>query len=353
MSKSLIARVFESKRGMLNPAKGVKVIMAMLVVVLIALEEPQFTIPVLVGALFTAYNDMNQPDPIRVRVLCTASFVGALTFALGRAISPYSWEIPAPSIFLATLLAGFCGVYGQIVAVVAMLINVIFLTGLTMSGGPSIALETFVGFAVGGLITTFFLLLPWPPRRSPREQISEPAASQPAQSISRPLLAPFLTQFKFRTPIAIFSLVKTLGVTLAAAISWGLSFPYPQWAPTTTIITILPDPRMSFVAILQNVLGTLLGALSATVLILVLGQTILLVPIVALALLIGFMVKDINAGFFLFFMTNCLLLLLSFSEPGQISHIKVRLLETVIGAAIALLVELILIWLAKQQKKAA
>ena len=352
-NSSLMAKVFEGKGNALNLGRGVRVMVAVIVplIVLVALNSIDFAISASIGALLVAYCDVAKPYPTQARVLFTGTFAGALLFALGRAISPYSWEIAVPSIFLATLLLGFCAAYGQVVALIALLMNVTFLVGLGRGGGPSVAPGALLGFAMGGLITTLLFLLPWLLQRSQHEHAnSTQLAQQASNGTSQSLFVPFLTQFKFHTPESIFSLMKALGAALAAGISWGFALPYPQWAPTTEIINTLPNPRMSFVVILQCVIGTVLGALFAAFLILTLAKTVVFLLIIAVTLLIGFTVKDVNAGLFLFFMTNYILILISFNAPDDISHVVLRILETLVGVGIAFRVEIMLMWISSQQK---
>jgi uncharacterized membrane protein YccC len=213
-------------------------------------------------------------------------------------------------------------------------------------------LAALIGFAVGGLITTSLLLSPWPRRVSHQELApSTPSVQQGANGTRQPLLAPLLAQWTFHTPISLFSLINTVGATLAAGISWGFAFPYPQWTPTTEILNARPDPRVTFGVTIQRLIGTVLGAIIASFLILTLEKTVVFLLIIAVALLIGFAVKDINAGLSIFFLTMSLLLLISFSYPEDLSYAVFRVLETLIGVGIAFLVGGVSMWIFTRHKK--
>jgi uncharacterized membrane protein YccC len=351
--RRLLASVFAVKREAMNLRKGVIVMVVVIVplIALTALNDRQFAISVAFGALLVAFCDVKKSYPTRVRVLLAGTFVGACFFTAGRVIGPYPWLIVVPSIFLVTFFLGMCIAYGEVVAVVTALLNMISLLGLGISGGLRVAPVTLAGFVMGGLSITLLFLLPWPRPRAHYEPLSSTQAEQQGSKEASPsLLTPFLKHCQFRTPVSIFSLIKVLGVTLAAGISWGCSLVNPQWAPTMVLINTLPNPRMSSVVILQRVIGTLLGVLLAALLIVTLAKTVAFLLVVALALLIGFTVKDVNAGLSLFFMTIFTLILMSFTAPDDLSHAVIRFLQTVIGAGIACLVEGMLIWMSSRQK---
>jgi uncharacterized membrane protein YccC len=97
-------------------------------------------------------------------------------------------------------------------------------------------------------------------------------------------------------------------------------------------------------------IGTILGAIIASFLILTLEKTVVFLLIIAVALLIGFAVKDINAGLSIFFLTMSLLLLISFSYPEDLSYAVFRVIETLIGVGIAFLVGGVSMWIFARHK---
>jgi uncharacterized membrane protein YccC len=97
-------------------------------------------------------------------------------------------------------------------------------------------------------------------------------------------------------------------------------------------------------------IGTILGAIIASFLILTLEKTVVFLLIIAVALLIGFAVKDINAGLSIFFLTMSLLLLTSFSYPEDLSYAVFRVIETLIGVGIAFLVGGVSMWIFARHK---
>jgi len=86
---------------------------------------------------------------------------------------------------------------------------------------------------------------------------------------------------------------------------------------------------------LQNVLATILGALVAGLLITNVQSLLVLILIILLNFIVGVTLKEVNYAVYVFFITTILMLLLSLQTPG-IPFIKLRVVETLVGAAIAL-----------------
>jgi uncharacterized membrane protein YccC len=131
-----------------------------------------------------------------------------------------------------------------------------------------------------------------------------------------------------------------LGLTLAAAELVTLLLPLdrPYWLLLTTAVVLKPDFGSVFARGLQRTLGTLLGVLiGAGVLLVVPRGPLLLIPVALFALLFPFGASR-NFGMLSTFLTPLVLLLVEFGGAPTAGAALGRLLDTVLGAVVVLLV---------------
>ena len=166
------------------------------------------------------------------------------------------------------------------------------------------------------------------------------AVEAPPALRERSSLATITSQMRLTSPLFRFNVLKALGAALAASLGWGLGLLYPHWAAVTVIIAVRPSREASLTTLVQNVLATILGALVTALLITNVQSLLVLILIVVLNVIVGITFKEVNYAVYVFFITTILMLLLSLQTPG-IPFIKLRVVETLVGAAIALIVLLV------------
>jgi uncharacterized membrane protein YccC len=131
-----------------------------------------------------------------------------------------------------------------------------------------------------------------------------------------------------------------LGLTLAVAelAMQLLPLDRPYWVLLTSAVVLKPDFGSIFARGVQRTLGTMVGVLlGSAVLVLVPRGPLLLLPVAAFALLFPFG-SSRNFGMLATFLTPLVLLLVEFGGTGTAGVASGRLLDTVIGAAVVLLV---------------
>jgi uncharacterized membrane protein YccC len=342
--RNSMRNVFQIESGALNLTKGVRTAAGIFLPLYLCyrLHNLSFGITVALGVLIVSYCDPGPSLPYarRAKIVSMSTVLGALVLALGRSVgSP--WWLAVPAIFLATFLAGCFSVLGRIPAAVSLTLCILFVVGLGQAGGPGVALSSLAGFLLGGAILLFLVLLPWPlqqfrtARSSLREDRVPQAVEAPPALRERSSLATITSQMTWTSPLFRFNVFKALGAALAASLGWGLGLLYPHWAAVTVIIAVRPSREASITTLVQNVLATILGALVAAWLITNVQSLLVLLLIVVLNGIVGITFKEVNYAISVFFLTTILMLLLSLQTPG-IPFIKLRVVETLVGAAIAL-----------------
>jgi uncharacterized membrane protein YccC len=347
--RNSIRNVFQIESGALSLTKGVRTAAGIFLPLFLCyrLHNLSFGIPVAMGVLIVSYCDPGPSIPYarRAKIVSISTVLGALVFALGHAFGSL-WWLAIPAIFLATFLAGFFSVLGRIPAAIALILCILFASGLGQGGSPGVALLSLAGFLLGGALLLFLVLLTWPlqqfrtARSAPRENhVPQPEEAPPAFG-ERSSLAMITSQMTWTSPLFRFNALKALGAALAASLGWGLDLLYPHWAAVTEITAVRPSWEASLTTLVQNVLATMLGALVAALLIVNVQSLLILLLIVVLTAIVGITFKEVNYAVYVFFLTTILMLLLSLQTPG-IPFIKLRVVETLVGAAIALIVLII------------
>lgn len=327
--------IFRIKPGTrLTPDRGAYTATAVFLplLILVALNQREFAVMVMLGALLVAFANVNVPYKMRALLLGVATIGGALLTIPGRLIRG-PWWLGIVEVFLVTLISGLFSVYGQSAAALGLYLTIPFVVSLGSSGGPATALPAAAGYLLGGVILMLFALAPALLRR--QNVLLEEQAQQ--TRMSKPTLAPLIAQLTFASPISRYALLRAVGAASAAAIGWGLAAPYPYWAALTVIICAREDRKVSLLVTAQYAVASIIGALLADLLIIYIPVTLVIGLIVIAVTFITFTIKDLNYAIQVFCLTNLTLLLISLSTSGQ-SFARWRVEASLIGAAIVLIV---------------
>ena len=138
-----------------------------------------------------------------------------------------------------------------------------------------------------------------------------------------------------------------LGVVGAGTFYWSLSadIPHSYWVTVTIVVALRPLPEQRFDTMRGRLLGTLLGAIIAlAVIVVVPAQWQILPAIVFLYLLVTYALSQ-NYFMQTLFLTPMLLIFISFGEPDQgVVNTVERAFFTVIGVVVCVLAVLFLQW---------
>jgi uncharacterized membrane protein YccC len=109
------------------------------------------------------------------------------------------------------------------------------------------------------------------------------------------------------------------------------------WVPLTVAIVLKPDYGSVFARALQRGIGTVVGAVAGAVLLVLVHGTWLLIPFGVLAALLPFG-RSRNYGLLATFLTPLVVVLIDLLNPGGWRLAEDRLIDTLIGCAIVLLI---------------
>ena len=257
--------------------------------------------------------------------------------------------------FAATLLGGLAVKYGLHRFVAAYLLNVWFIialglptllafdypslyrSGLTHPEPWKQALAWLVGSALW-IVVTFIMWL-----ASGRKARPQPVAEIPGDISPRPLTR----------PVILFSVIRAVAVSIAVAIAFGLKLPDAYWMPIAAIIAMKPDLQQSTLVAEQRVAGTIIGAaVAALVLLAVDNRTALEVIIVVLFALAG-SIRTVSYTWYTAAVAGAVLIAADVPHPSNLADEGRRILFTLAGVGISVIVLLLAGLLQKRAAKAA
>jgi uncharacterized membrane protein YccC len=135
----------------------------------------------------------------------------------------------------------------------------------------------------------------------------------------------------------IFTLRLMICMGVAGLVSEVLPLQRSYWVPLTVAIVLKPDYGSVFARALQRGIGTIVGAVAGAVLLALVHGTWLLIPFAVLAALLPYG-RSRNYGLLSTFLTPLVVVLIDLLTPAGWRLAQDRLIDTLIGCAIALLI---------------
>jgi uncharacterized membrane protein YccC len=123
---------------------------------------------------------------------------------------------------------------------------------------------------------------------------------------------------------------------VAEVVRQNVPFPKPYWVLLTVAVVLKPDFGSIFGRAVQRGVGTLLGVLLGSLALALLPRSTWLLAVMALAAAVLPWARGANFGLFSVFQTPVVILLLDVASSGGASLVGARLVDTLIGCAIVL-----------------
>jgi len=353
---SQLAKVFKLNWQGFNLRRGVilAVILGLLIIVGVLPHERRYFLSAIFGALFVALVDPGGEYAYRVSRLAMFAAAGALLTALGFGIGPGAWGWVVLAAFVATLLGGLAVKYGLHRFVAAYLLNVWFIIAL---GLPTLLAFDYPGlyrsglihpepwkqalaWLVGSAVWIAVSFIMWLARG--RKAEPQPVAEIPGDISPRPLTR----------PIILFAAVRAVAVSIAVAIAFGLKLPDAYWMPIAAIIAMKPDLQQSTLVAEQRVAGTIVGAAAAALVLLAVDNRTALEVIIVVLLALAGSIRTVSYTWYTAAVAGAVLIAADVPHPSDLSHEARRILFTLAGVGISIIVLLLAGLLQKHTAKA-
>jgi len=145
----------------------------------------------------------------------------------------------------------------------------------------------------------------------------------------------FRENFSFKSPIFKHSLRLTLVFLVGFLIGVFFEMENPYWILLTIVVIMRPSYGLTKERSKNRVIGTLIGAAIATVIILLTQNTVIYAVISIVSLPIAFSIMQQNYRNGAIFITLNVIFVFAILEPNILEVIKFRIIDTVIGALLA------------------
>lgn len=320
---------------------GLKMGLFMMALLTIGLVFNHEVIFATLGTLFIAGTAMlvlekQRSQRSKINTLVIISVINALTFTIGSVVATTGF-LAVPLSALVLFLLSYAEVFPNSIVFIACLT---FSVGIGQSGGDSIAIgERFLLVIIGGLWGILGSIIPIPYSITKPKPEAEYISSQlPHTKVTyKERLKPLLSNLSLRSESFRFALTlaATGAIGLLIAVDLGLQKQY--WVLITICIIFLrANISTIFSFIFMRIIGTIAGAAIASVI-----TTYLNIPGLLLAFVFPFATMHlatsrVNYILATFLLTTFMLVLLNILSTGPTLLAQTRILDTVIGAALAL-----------------
>jgi hypothetical protein len=354
---SWLSKVFELNPQGLNWARGVMFIDVALVplVVLVAIGEEQYLLSALFGVLFVGVADPGGSIGYRASHLAVFGLAGAAVTAFGFGIATSGWGWLVFAVFAVTLVSGLTLKFGLHRYIGVELLNIWFVIALVLGSDLHDAHVTShtwaqtLAWAGGTALWIALMSIEWLIRG--RKDRPPPIAELPGDTAPR----------KLTPPLIAFAVLRALAMAAATAIAFGAGMSHADWTPIAAIVAMKASLDETTVVGAQRAAGALIGAAAAALLLLIaagesgakLASIKTVLAIVAIVFLLhGASIRFWNYAFYTAAIAAGVLLAEDLPHPSNYSAEADRVLWTLVGVAIAVLVMLLGNLLAKRTAKA-
>lgn len=356
---SRLSKVFE-----LNPVgpdwpRGVLFLDLALVpmVVFWVIGHEQYLLSALFGLLFTWLVDPGGSYGHRASHIAVFAVIGAGVTALGFGIGAEAWGWLVLAAFVVTLVAGMTVAFGVHRFVAAVLLNLWFIVVLGFAFSlhhhariTSYTWAQVVAWTGGAALWLVMTFVGWLIRG--REDMPQPIAELPGDISRRKLTPPLIT----------FAVIRALVMAGTVALAFGLDLSHGTWLPIAAMVAMKPSLEQATLVSAQRLVGALIGAAAAALLLLLPasehGLRLFAVDrgleVVALVLMMhGVAIRFWNYALYSAAIAMGVLILVDLPQPSDYADEGYRVLWTLCGVGIGLLVMLLAGMLAKRTTKAS
>ncbi|MFJ3985969.1 FUSC family protein [Streptomyces fungicidicus] len=342
-----LAKVFALAPEGLRWPRGVLFLDLALVPLIVfwAVGHEVYLLSALFGLLFTLLADPGGGLGQRVSGMAVFALLGAGLTAAAFALGAAAWGRLTLVVFAVTLTAGLAAVFGARRFAAALLLNIWFVIALALAYGihhsgrvTSLTWAQVLAWTGGAALWIVVSLIGWLIRG--RAERPRPIAELPGDTSRR----------KLTPPLAVFALIRALTVAGTVALAFGLELSHGYWMPIAAVVAMKPSLRQAALVSAQRLTGALIGAVAAALLLLApaalsgfrLVVTERGLEVVALVLFMhGVVIRFWNYALYSAAIAAGVLILVGLPQPSDYAAEGYRVLWTLCGVGLALLVLLL------------
>jgi hypothetical protein len=355
--KGWLSKVFELNSAGPNWPRGVVTLDVMLVPLIVfwAIGHEEYLLSAVFGAAFTALADPGGSYGQRVMRKTGFAAIGAGLTALGFGIGGDAWGWLVLAAFTVTLVAGLAVMFGVHRFVAGLLLNIWFIIVLGLAFGFHHAHITsytwaqvlaWTGGAALWIAVTFTM---WLIRG--RKDVPQPIAELPGDT----------SRHELTRPVIMFAVIRAVVIAGTTALAFGLDLSHGVWLPVAAIVAMKPSLEQTTLVAVQRLAGALIGAAAAALLLLIpanehglrlLSITHGLEVVAIVFLMHAAAIRFWNYALYCGAIAAGVLIFLDLPQPSNYGAEGYRVLWTLCGVAIGVLVMFLAGLLGKRTAKA-
>jgi Fusaric acid resistance protein-like len=321
----------------------------------VRIGKPQYLLSALFGLFFAGLEDPGGGFAYRAWHIGLFALIGAGLTALGFGIGAESWGWLVLAVFAVTLVAGLAVAFGVRRFVTALLLNLWFVVALVLASGlhqhahiTSYTWAQVVAWTGGAALWIAVAFVGW--LILGRRDRPQPVAELPGDTARR----------KLTRPLIMFAVIRAVAIAGTTALAFGLNLSHGYWMPIATFVAMKPNLGQATLVAAQRLAGAVIGAVAAALLLLVPtsehGLDLFAVKrgfeVVALVLLMhAVAIRFWNYALYCAAIAAGVLILVDLPQPSDYAAEGYRVLWTLCGGAIGVLVMLLAGLLAKLTAK--
>jgi len=353
-----LSKVFELNPAGLNWPRAVLFLDVALVplVVFWTIGHEEYLLSALFGALFAWLADPGGSFGQRASRVAVFGLIGAGLTALGFGIGGDAWGWLVLAAFAVTLAASLAVAFGVHRFVAAVILNLWFIVTLGLAFGfhhrahvTSYTWAQVLAWAGGAALWIAVTFIAW--LLQGRQDRPRPIAELPGDTSRR----------KLTRPVVMFAIIRALVIAGTVALAFGLNLSHGYWMPIAAMAAMQPRLEQAALISVQRLAGTLIGAVAAALMLLIpasehglrlfaISRGLEVVALVLLAHAIA--LRFWNYALYTGAIAAGVLILVDLPQPSDYGVEGYRLLWTLCGVGIAVLVMLLAGLLAKRTAKA-
>ena len=341
-------KVFATKGEKLNikSGAGVAALLFLLWLVIVQTNNQKYFIPIVFAVLLVAQSDPGGTIGKRMGGMSLFAVLGALVTAFGFYVGNEAWGFVVLAVFAVTLACGLAVKLGVHRFAAGLLLNVWFLVVLSLAthdtGHLKIsAWDQALAWLVGAAAWIALMFVVWVASRGrwrPAPVMDLPGSQSPVQ----------LTR-----PIVLFALIRAAGPGRLRRHRLRSGLASADWMPIATIVAMKPSLEQSKLFGEQRLVGAAMGAAAAIPILILVGSKHALEVIIILLAGLGIAIKGVNYAYYAGAIACAALIAADLPQPTDYAAEGRRVLFTMIGVGIGVLVMFVADRLQKHSAKTA
>lgn len=342
MGEQVSANVFWNWRDFLKlEASGIRTSLATVLPLIIGQITGFPAVGLFIG-LSGLYLSVSDKEGSTVYTLTAGLLLNAAAMFAGTVLGNDVW-LSISLLFLVAFIGGMMAAFGEIAGQIGYVTTLVFAVALGQAATREAANERFFAFLAGGAFSLILTLILWFFNRRTSSASDETEAQKNIEiETKEDPVGGLWKQFTPRSIIFRHALRLAVAATIAIAVYKFFRLEHGYWLIITVLVIVKPIFADTRTRALERILGSVAGGILAVVIAALIQNIVVLDILLVLFSTLAFSHVRTNYGFYALFLTPFVVLMIDTVIPGDWKIALVRILDTLIGGAIALIVSYLL-----------